>query len=398
MTNSQPRKILSVFGTRPEIIKMAPVIKALEVSPAFKSYVCTTSQHREMQDQMMRLFELEANYDLDIMRPGQSISYVTSKVLEGLDSLFSNETFDMVLVHGDTTTSFAAALAAFNHHIPVGHVEAGLRTYNLKAPFPEECNRQLTGKLATLHFAPTERASSHLLHEGVDIGKVFVTGNTVIDALFYMRDKITHKAITPTLGQKIGQLVEQEVPYVLITGHRRENFGEGFLNICHAIKTLSIKYPDWCFIYPVHLNPNVQHPVYDMLNNLNNVHLIPPIDYATFVYLLDRSRIVLTDSGGVQEEAPSLGKPVLVMRDVTERPEGIDAGTARLIGTGKEAILYAVSSLINNENHYKEMSNAINPYGDGSAANRISDILKAYFGNNIMLLDKNYDKKSAIKD
>lgn len=372
------KRILSVFGTRPEVIKMAPVVKALEASPHLQSFVCTTSQHRHMQDQMMALFGLKADFDLDIMKPGQSISYITAKVLEGLDALFAKEQFDLVLVHGDTTTSFAAALAAFNRGIPVGHVEAGLRTHNLQAPFPEEANRQLTGRIATWHFAPTELAKKNLLQEGVPGQSIVVTGNTVIDALFYMQEKIKAE---PSLVEAILPLIAHthHSPFVLITGHRRESFGQGFLNICQAIRTLSERFPDWHFVYPVHLNPQVQQPVNNILKDLPNVHLIEPVDYAPFVYLMSHCKIVLTDSGGVQEEAPALGKPVLVMREVTERPEGIEAGTAKLVGSNHDRIVECVSLLIENEDAYSGMANAVNPYGDGLAAQRITNHLDVAF-------------------
>lgn len=365
------KRVLSIFGTRPEVIKMAPVVKALEASSSIDAYVCTTSQHRQMQDQMMALFDLRANFDLDIMKHGQTISYVASAVLAKLNALFSKESFDFVLVHGDTTTSFAAAFAAFNHGIPVGHVEAGLRTYDLKAPFPEEANRQLTGRIASWHFSPTELSKQCLLNEGVSESEILVTGNTVIDALFYMKEKIEKDALEIKLDASVADLLQKAVPYVLITGHRRESFGDGFLNICEAIKTLAVQYSDWHFIYPVHLNPNVQKPVQEILNGLSNVHLIEPVDYAPFIHLMAHAKIVLTDSGGVQEEAPSLGKPVLVMREVTERPEGVNAGTAKLVGNDRYNIINEVSRLIDDELEYSKMANAANPYGDGNASERI---------------------------
>lgn len=352
---------------------MAPLVKALEQSSLVDSYVCTTSQHRHMQDQMMALFELKADYDLNIMKPGQSISYIAAQVLEKLDLLFEKEHFDLVLVHGDTTTSFAAALAAFNRNIPVGHVEAGLRTYNLEAPFPEEANRQLTGRLARWHFAPTELSKNNLLAEKVPETNILVTGNTVIDALLWMRQHLSLNRIKVGLPSYILQLIEQEKPYLLITGHRRENFGEGFLSICRAIQKLAVRYPGWSFVYPVHLNPSVRKPVFNLLEGYVNIHLIEPVDYEPFVYLMDHCKIVLTDSGGVQEEAPSLGKPVLVMREVTERPEGIEAGTAKLVGTSEGVLISTVSELIDNPEVYQRMANAVNPYGDGAAAQQIVD-------------------------
>ncbi len=370
------KKILSVFGTRPEVIKMAPVVKALAASSRFESFICTTSQHRHMQDQMMDLFDLKADFDFDIMVPGQSISYITARVLEALDGLLATEKFDAVLVHGDTTTSFAAALAAFNRGIPVGHVEAGLRTYDLQAPFPEEANRQLTGRLTSMHFAPTYVAKQNLLKEGTLESTILVTGNTVIDALLYMQEKIESGKIEISIDPQIQALVNQNLPFVLITGHRRESFGQGFLNICEAIRDLSLQFPHWHFVYPVHLNPNVQEPVQQLLGNLSNVHLMEPIGYAPFVYLMSHCYLVLTDSGGVQEEAPSLGKPVLVMREVTERPEGIDAGTAMLVGNDRERIVSGVSRLIEDSNFYHQMAKAVNPYGDGKAAMRIVDWLR----------------------
>ena len=375
----QKIRVLSVFGTRPEVIKMAPVVHALQACDVVESFVCTTSQHRHMQDQMMKLFNIKADFDLNVMKPGQSINYVASRVIERLDQLLNDHAFDLVLVHGDTTTSFAAAYAAFNNGVKVGHVEAGLRTYDLSAPFPEEANRQLTGCIATYHFAPTEQSKKYLLNEGVQKDKIIVTGNTVIDALFYIKEQIANDNISVILDQKVKSLISEAVPYVLITGHRRESFGGGFLNICEAIKALAEKYPTYHFVYPVHLNPQVQKPVLKILSNLSNVHLIDPVDYAPFVYLMMHAKLVLTDSGGVQEEAPSLGKPVLVMREVTERPEGIDAGTAQLVGNDKQTIVAAVSALIDDEMHYQDMANAVNPYGDGKAAERIVGFIQQVF-------------------
>lgn len=361
------KKVLSIFGTRPEVIKMAPVVKALENSKEFESVICTTSQHRSMQDQMMEIFELKADYDLEVMQEGQDLFHITQAVLARLKPILEEVKPDMVLVQGDTTTSFAAALAAFYKQIPVGHVEAGLRTYNLQAPYPEEANRQLTGRITQLHFTPTEVSKNNLMQEQVPSEKIHVTGNTVIDALFWIKERLTSEAIP----EAILKIVDSDNPYVLITGHRRESFGDGFLNICKAIKTLAKKYPHYHFIYPVHLNPNVQTPVYELLGNKENIHLIEPIDYKPFVYLMDKCKIVLTDSGGVQEEAPSLGKPVLVMREVTERPEGVDAGTAKLVGTSAKNIINEVSTLIDDVKAYQKMANAVNPYGDGNAASRI---------------------------
>ncbi|PIQ42551.1 MAG: UDP-N-acetylglucosamine 2-epimerase (non-hydrolyzing) [Gammaproteobacteria bacterium CG11_big_fil_rev_8_21_14_0_20_46_22] len=368
-------KVLTVMGTRPEVIKMAPVIKALESSDHFKSLVCVTSQHRQMQDQMMSLFGLKADFDLGLMKPNQTLTDVTVGVLQGLQALFREHRFDWVLVQGDTTTSMAASMAAFYAGIPVAHVEAGLRTYDLQRPFPEELNRQLTARMAAKHFAPTDCAKQNLLSEGVSAETIFVTGNTVIDALLYMREKIRAGEVQISLPESIQSIVDTQTPYVLITGHRRESFGEGFLNICQAIQRLAKQYSDWQFIYPVHLNPNVQAPVNEHLNGLANVHLIAPQEYAPFIYLMDHCRVVLTDSGGVQEEAPSLGKPVLVMREKTERPEGVEAGTAKLVGNRSDDIIAAVSGLIDDSAAYDAMAKAVNPYGDGQAAWRIVEWL-----------------------
>lgn len=370
-------KVLSIFGTRPEVIKMAPIVHALALDPAFKSRVCTTSQHRTMQDQMMALFNLTADYDLNIMQPNQTLTDITVNVLRGLEQLFKRERFDWVLVHGDTGSCAAAALAAFYARIPVAHVEAGLRTYNLDSPYPEEANRQLTGRLARCHFAPTELAWQNLLEEHVDAANIVVTGNTVIDALLYMREQIRQQKVSVQLPPVLERLKAEGALYGLITGHRRESFGEGFLQICNAIKTLSLRYPHWHFVYPVHLNPQVQAPVKAILGQLPNVHLIDPVDYAPFVVLMEHCQWILTDSGGVQEEAPSLGKPVLVMREITERPEGIAAGTARLVGNREASIVDNVVRLIEDKAFYQRMANAVNPYGDGQAAQRIVEALKA---------------------
>lgn len=372
-------KILSVFGTRPEVIKMAPVVHALQTVENIDSYVCTTSQHRQMQDQMMNLFNLKADFDLNVMKGGQTISYVASSVISQLDELFSANHFDLILVHGDTTTSFAAAYAAFNRGIPVGHVEAGLRTYDLKAPFPEEANRQLTGRIATYHFSPTAKSKNCLLQEGIKEKQILVTGNTVIDALFYIKDQIAQSCLNISLDSKVQSLIDDGKPYILITGHRRESFGQGFLDICGAIQELAEKYVNYHFIYPVHLNPQVQSPVNNMLSSCDNIDLIKPVDYAPFIYLMSHAKLVLTDSGGVQEEAPSLGKPVLVMREVTERPEGVDAGTAKLVGNDRFKIVSTVSSLLEDDVLYKQMASAINPYGDGNAAAKIVDFISAAF-------------------
>ena len=355
---------MAIFGTRPEVIKMAPVVHALQAVPDIKCLVCTTSQHRHMQDQMVELFGLKVDYDLDVMKVDQDLFYLTSEVLLRLQKVFQAEKPDLILVHGDTTTSFVASL----------------RTYQLQAPFPEEANRQLTSRLATLHFAPTALAEQNLLNEGVAKDRIIVTGNTVIDALFWIKNRINKEKIARLLPEAILNLIAQKSPYVLITGHRRENFGEGFLAICEAIKTLAQRHREWHFIYPVHLNPRVREPVYKLLAQEHNIHLIEPIDYEPFTYLMDHSQMVLTDSGGVQEEAPSLGKPVLVMREVTERPEGVAAGTAKLVGTDPYKIVDNVQQLMHDKALYQAMANAVNPYGDGNAALRIVNHIQQYFG------------------
>ncbi|WP_404398449.1 non-hydrolyzing UDP-N-acetylglucosamine 2-epimerase [Idiomarina loihiensis] len=374
-------KVLLVFGTRPEAIKMAPLVKALQNDNFFDTKVAVTAQHREMLDQVLQLFEITPDYDLNVMRSGQDLYDVTSRVLLGMRDILIKDRPDLVLVHGDTATTFAASLAAFYQQIPVGHVEAGLRTNNLYSPWPEEANRQLTGRLSKWHFAPTERNRSALLDEKVQDEDILVTGNTVIDALHWVSDKTSKSRKLKHLieedlksaGLKISPDIEQ---YILITGHRRENFGQGFENICKALGELAFSYPDIHFIYPVHLNPNVQRTVKSILENRVNIHLIEPLGYEPFVYLMKNSYLVLTDSGGVQEEAPGLGKPVLVMRDNTERPEAVEAGTVRLVGTGSANIVNAVKELLDNEFHYQKMSQAHNPYGDGKACARILSFLK----------------------
>jgi UDP-N-acetylglucosamine 2-epimerase (non-hydrolysing) len=371
------KKVLTIIGTRPEVVKMAPVIKAIESSVLLSSFVCTTSQHRKMQDDMVKLFELDVDFDLDIMKPGQTLVHTTTIVLSKIYVLLDELKPDIVLVHGDTTTSFAASLAAFYKQIPVGHVEAGLRTYDLCNPFPEEANRQLTSKLASFHFAPTEMAKSNLLKDKISSEKIFVTGNTVVDALLWAVDHLDKVNATKDLPDEVVKLINENHPYVLITAHRRESFGNGFLSICKAIRVLSNIRPDWCFIYPVHLNPNVMNPVYDFLSNLPNVYLISPVDYFPFVYLMKNSKIILSDSGGVQEEAPSLGKPVLVMRDKTERPEGVKAGIARLVGTSQDKIIQNVLQLIDDNDVYLQMITATNPYGDGFAAKKICNVIES---------------------
>ena len=382
---SKMKKILLIFGTRPEAIKMAPIVKELEKNTdKFQTIVCVTGQHRQMLDQVLQLFEVKPDYDLNIMQPNQDLYDITSRILLGLRTVLKEVQPDFVFVHGDTTTSTVAALAAFYQQIPVVHIEAGLRTHNIYSPFPEEMNRQLTGRLTAYHMSPTQKSKENLLKENIDEQCIFVTGNTVIDALLFVVKKLESDKKTQTdvecfisnQGYDIGRL-NQGRRLVLITGHRRENFGDGFLHICEAIKDLSEQYPEVDFVYPVHLNPNVQKPVYDMLGKKtnDNVFLISPLDYLPFVYLMSRSCLILTDSGGVQEEAPGLGKPVLVMRDTTERPEAVDAGTVRLVGTAKEKIIAEVAMLLDDDQHYKNMSQANNPYGDGFAAKRIIDFL-----------------------
>lgn len=369
-----------VFGTRPEAIKMAPLVKAFLSRPEeFETQVCVTGQHREMLDQVLRIFEITPDYDLNIMKKGQDLYDVTARVLTGMRDVLRQARPDVVLVHGDTTTSTAAALAAFYQQIPVGHVEAGLRTHNIYSPWPEEMNRQITGRIATFDFAPTPLSRQNLIDEGVADEKITVTGNTVIDALYWVVDKIKS---TPELNSALAaQLLEagydvgRNRRLVLITGHRRENFGDGFLSMCNAIKELTQKYPDVDFVYPMHLNPNVRKPIREVfgddLSNLGNMFFIEPLEYLSFVYLMEKSSIVLTDSGGIQEEAPGLGKPVLVMRDTTERPEALSAGTVRLVGTDRAKIVGEVSALLDDSAHYAEMSQAVNPYGDGKACERI---------------------------
>lgn len=374
------KKILLVFGTRPEAIKMAPLVKALQKDAEhFETKVCVTAQHRQMLDQVLEVFEITPEYDLNIMAPNQDLYDITSKVLLGLRDVLKDFRPDVVLVHGDTTTSMAASLAAFYQQIPVGHVEAGLRTYNMLSPWPEEMNRQVTDRICTYYFAPTEKSRQNLLRECIDDKKIFVTGNTVIDALLMAVDIIDGKAgVKEQLHEELrekGYAVGQR-PYILVTGHRRENFGDGFLHICRAIKEIAAMHSDMDIVYPVHLNPNVQKPVYELLSGLENVYLISPLDYLPFIYAMQHSTLLLTDSGGVQEEAPSLGKPVLVMRDTTERPEAVEAGTVKLVGTDAAAIVSNVTELLRNKEMYRQMSETHNPYGDGKACQRIIDALK----------------------
>lgn len=370
-----------VFGTRPEAIKMAPLYHALKACPEqFETQVCVTAQHRQMLDQVLRVFEIIPDIDLNLMKAGQDLYDVTASVLLGMRDVLRQHKPDILLVHGDTTTSLAAAIAGFYAGVPVGHVEAGLRTHDVYAPFPEEFNRQVASKVTRWHFAPTVFSQQNLLYERVDEDKITVTGNTVIDALLWVLARIDSDAgrkavLTNFLDNKLPFAWRTE-RFVLITGHRRENFGDGFLQICEALRDLAARYPNVHLVYPVHLNPNVQQPVNLLLDNLPNVHLIEPLDYEPFVYLLKHSHIVLTDSGGIQEEAPSLGKPVLVMRDVTERPEAVDAGTVILVGANRERIVANVSALLENDATYKRMSRAHNPYGDGNACERIITVLR----------------------
>ncbi len=374
------KKILLVFGTRPEAIKMAPLVKALQKDTEhFETRVCVTAQHRQMLDQVLEVFGITPEYDLNIMAPNQDLYDITAKVLLGLREVLKDFRPDTVLVHGDTTTSMAASLAAFYMQIPVGHVEAGLRTYNMLSPWPEEMNRQVTDRICTYYFAPTEQSRANLLQENIDAKKIFITGNTVIDALLMAVDIISTTAgvkekMAKELQEKGYTVGDRE--YILVTGHRRENFGDGFLHICKAIKELAGLHPEMDIVYPVHLNPNVQKPVYELLSGLSNVYLISPLDYLPFIYAMQHSTLLLTDSGGVQEEAPSLGKPVLVMRDTTERPEAVEAGTVKLVGTNAEAIVSNVTALLLDKEMYKRMSETHNPYGDGQACERIIAALR----------------------
>ncbi|WP_457669804.1 non-hydrolyzing UDP-N-acetylglucosamine 2-epimerase [Thiolapillus sp.] len=371
-------KVLIIFGTRPEAIKMAPVIKALQQTNNIDAEVCVTAQHRQMLDQVLELFEITPDYDLDIMQTGQDLTDVTTNVLQGLRKVFQQAKPDRILVHGDTTTTFAASLAAYYQRIPVGHVEAGLRTGDIYSPWPEEINRRLTGAITDLHFAPTEQARQNLLAENVSDKKIVVTGNTVIDALFDVIEKINS---TPTLKKKLEQqfsFIDSNKRLILVTGHRRENFGDGFEQICQALKALS-QQPDVQIVYPVHLNPNVQEPVFRFLKDADNIYLIKPLDYLPFVYLMQQSYLILTDSGGIQEEAPSLGKPVLVMRNTTERPEAIDAGTVILVGTDLHKITREVGRILTNQGAYNAMSCTHNPYGNGKASLHILQALTSTF-------------------
>lgn len=368
-------KTLCVFGTRPEAIKMAPLALALNSDPRFDAYVCVTGQHREMLDQVLGLFELVPDYDLNIMKPGQDLTDVTTAILQGMRSVIAAVKPDIILVHGDTATTFAATLAAYYQQIPVGHVEAGLRTGDLYSPWPEEANRKLTGALAFLHFAPTERSRQNLLREGANPDSVQVTGNTVVDALLEVVAKLDKSFEYQALFAEKFDFLDTQKKLVLVTGHRRESFGGGFERICQALRDTASRHPGAQIVYPVHLNPNVQEPVRRLLADIDNVHLIEPLDYLPFVYLMNQAYLILTDSGGIQEEAPSLGKPVLVMRDTTERPEAVDAGTVKLVGTDANNITLELETLLSGQDAYQCMSRAHNPYGDGKACSRILDIL-----------------------
>lgn len=376
-----PKKtVLCIFGTRPEAIKMAPVIQALQSSAHLVCKICVTAQHREMLDQVMNLFNLNADYDLDLMQPGQSLTDLTTRVLSGLHNVLESCKPDLVLVHGDTTTTLAAGIAAFYQHISVGHVEAGLRTGNIYSPWPEELNRSVVSLFANLHFSPTKLTAENLIREGRNPDSIFVTGNTVLDALLDVSARIEQDAgLKKNLSNQFSY-IDPSKKLVLITGHRRENFGDGFIQICLSIKELADR-SDIQIIYPVHLNPNVQKPVKQLLCDVNNVYLIEPQDYLPFVYLIKRAYFILTDSGGIQEEAPTLGKPVLVMRDTTERPEAIEAGTARLVGTDKQKIVKEANRLLDDERAYKAMARANNPYGDGTAGKKIAHIIEQYFAH-----------------
>ena len=375
------KNMMLVFGTRPEAIKMSPLVKEFQKYPEkFETIVCVTGQHREMLDQVLRIFDIQPDYDLNIMKQGQDLYDVTARVLTGMRDVLKETRPDIVLVHGDTTTSTAAALAAFYQQIPVGHIEAGLRTHNIYSPWPEEVNRQITGRIATYHFAPTSLSKDNLLQEGVSEERIIVTGNTVIDALYMVVEKIKNDGILSCELEKVLKASGYDISrlsdgrkLVLITGHRRENFGDGFISMCKAIKSLSEKYPEVDFVYPMHLNPNVRKPIHEVFGESQraNLFFIEPLEYLSFVYLMEKSAIVLTDSGGIQEEAPGLGKPVLVMRDTTERPEALEAGTVKLVGTDYDKIVNEVSGLLDNQEYYEKMSKAVNPYGDGKACSRI---------------------------
>lgn len=370
-------KVLTVFGTRPEAIKMAPVVKALAVNANFEARVCVTAQHREMLDQVLEIFDIKPDFDLDLMKPGQDLSDITSNVLLGMREVYRQWQPDIILVHGDTTTTMAASLSAYYARIRVGHVEAGLRTHNKYAPWPEEMNRRITGVITDIHFSPTEKSRNNLLAEGTAASSIHVTGNTVIDALLDVVGRVRNEAALQQRFAAQFDFLDADKRLLLVTGHRRENFGQGFENICQALAQLAAR-PDVQIVYPVHLNPQVQEPVRRILSGMSNVHLIEPQDYLPFVYLMDKSSLIITDSGGVQEEAPSLGKPVLVMRDTTERPEAVDAGTVKLVGTDPAVIVAEATKLLDSAEAYQAMARAHNPYGDGQAAARIATLLETF--------------------
>jgi UDP-N-acetylglucosamine 2-epimerase (non-hydrolysing) len=372
-------KVLSVFGTRPEAIKMAPLALSLAADDRFEAKVCVTGQHRKMLDQVLDLFELKPDFDLSVMKPGQDLTGVTTAILTGMKDVLADFKPDVVLVHGDTATTFAATLAAYYQQIPVAHVEAGLRTGNIYSPWPEEANRKLTGALATLHFAPTENSKANLLREGINPESIIVTGNTVIDALLEVVDRLDQDAELGNRAAAPTAFLNLSRKLILVTGHRRESFGGGFERICQALLDTAKQHPEVDIVYPVHLNPQVQEPVNRLLAGVGNIHLIEPLDYLPFVYLMSRAHVILTDSGGIQEEAPSLGKPVLVMRDTTERPEAVAAGTVKLVGTDAERIVGELHKLLTSSTAYQEMSFAHNPYGDGKACQRICDALAKSF-------------------
>ncbi|GAA0474503.1 MULTISPECIES: UDP-N-acetylglucosamine 2-epimerase (non-hydrolyzing) [Tatumella] len=371
-------KVLTVFGTRPEAIKMAPLVSALSADNEIDARLCVTAQHREMLDQVLRLFSLNPQYDLDVMRPGQDLTTITCRILAGMQQVLTDFRPDIVLVHGDTTTTMAVSLAAYYQRIAIGHIEAGLRTGDLFSPWPEEGNRKVTGHLARYHFAPTPRAQRNLRQENIPAANIFVTGNTVIDALLWVRDKIEQDSVLERQLSALYPFLSPDRPMILVTGHRRESFGDGFERICSALAGLAIQYPDVQIVYPVHLNPNVSTPVNRILRGISNIYLIDPQDYLPFVWLMNKARLILTDSGGIQEEAPALGIPVLVMRDTTERPEAVDAGTVRLVGTDSEKIITEVSRLLQDPDAWRQMSRAHNPYGNGDACQKIIKILKQY--------------------
>jgi UDP-N-acetylglucosamine 2-epimerase (non-hydrolysing) len=374
------KKVLLVFGTRPEAIKMAPLVKAFqEQNKFFDTKICVTGQHREMLDQVLDLFEIKTDFDLDVMRPNQDLYDVTGKILQCIKEVFSRYRPDIVFVHGDTTTTFTTSLAAFYEKIDVAHIEAGLRTNNIYSPWPEEANRKLTSQLTTYHFAPTQESQNNLLRENIASEKIIVTGNTVIDALLFMQNKLeTNKDFRAQVKKSIVDkgFDPEASEFILVTGHRRENFGQGIINICSALKTIALERPHLNIVYPVHLNPNVFKPVNDLLGHIKNVFLIEPLQYEEFIYLMSLAKLIITDSGGVQEEAPSLGKPVLVMRDTTERPEAVEAGTVKLVGTSLVGIVSATSELLDNQSVYDTMAKAHNPYGDGKACDRIIHFMK----------------------